>query len=90
MPIATVVKVTNRIDTNGPNAGAVLAFGVWGLASRRHEEYVSITTETEAKSETFVFRVAKNASDGIVAKIEFAARKAKATPTGTAPASDLP
>lgn len=77
VPIATVVKVTNRIDTNGPNAAAVAAFGIWGLASRRHDEYVSITSETATHTENFIVKVEKNTSDGIVAKIDFAARQAK-------------
>jgi hypothetical protein len=89
VPIATVVKVTNRIDTNAHDTSAVFAFGALGLAARQTEEYVSITSETDTKSETFVFKVAQNASDGIVAKIEFAAKRAKEAKSSQ-PASELP
>jgi hypothetical protein len=78
LPLTTIVKVNNRTQTHGPEAGAVLAFGLLGLASAGEDEYVSITSETATKSETFVFKVRKHAAEGIAAKIEFAVKQAKA------------
>jgi hypothetical protein len=78
LPLTTIVKVNNRTQSHGPEVGAVLAFGLIGLASAGEDEYVSITAETATKSETFVFKVQKHAAEGIAAKIEFAVKQAKA------------
>lgn len=78
LPISTIVNVTNRVESTGPNATAIAALGVLGLASGSRDELIVITAETDARSETFVFKVAKNTSDGMVAKIVFAAKKGRA------------
>jgi hypothetical protein len=72
IPLATVTKVTNtrnaKIGTDG--------FPLLGIAFSHVEEFVYITTETAERAEVVIFRVDKKASPGIVAKVEFAVKKA--------------
>lgn len=72
IPLATVTKVTNsrnaKVGTDG--------FPLLGIAFSHVEEFVYITTETADRAEVVIFRVDKKASPGIVAKVEFAAKKA--------------
>jgi hypothetical protein len=73
LPLSTITRATNRVES----AAASVTFGVAGLTATGRDELLVITAETAEYSETFVFKVAKHASDGMAAKIEFAARKAK-------------
>jgi hypothetical protein len=47
----------------------------------KSQDYVTITTETPAGAEAFVFAVGPHQSAGIVAKIQFAVKHAAATVT---------
>ncbi len=77
IPLTTIAAATNTIDTNGPNATAVALAGAWALSSKRQDEYVFITTETETTTDVVIFQVKKNTSAATAAKIAFAAKKAK-------------
>lgn len=76
IPLSRITKASNTIDT-GINGGAVAAFGIWGLAAKRQDEYVFITTETDTSTDVVIFQVKKNTSAATAAKIMFAAKKAK-------------
>lgn len=78
IPLDTIVNASNTVDTNGPNPSMVAAFGVMALGSKRHDEYVSVTTETETTTDVVIFKVEKNTSAAWAAKITFAAKKARA------------
>jgi hypothetical protein len=76
VPIDTVTKASTESENHG-NAGAVLAFGLLGLAARTHDEYVFVTTETAAGADVLVFRILKERmAAAAVAKIEFAVKHA--------------
>ena len=73
VPLTTVTKVTNtrnaQIGTDG--------FPLLGIAFSHVEEFVYVTAETAESADVLVFRVKRKTSPGIVAKIEFAAKRAK-------------
>jgi hypothetical protein len=73
IPLVIVTKASNtrnaKIGTDG--------FPLLGIAFSHVEEFVYVTTETADRAEVLIFQVKKKASPGIVAKIEFAAKKAK-------------
>ncbi len=77
IPLSHITKVTNTIDT-GIDGGAVAAFGLLGMAAKRQDEYVFVTTETETTTDVVIFQVKKNTSAAAATKIAFAAKMAKA------------
>ncbi len=77
IPLAHITKVTNTIDT-GIDGGAVAAFGLLGMAAKRQDEYVFVTTETETTTDVVIFQVKNNTSAAAAAKIAFAVKRAQA------------
>jgi hypothetical protein len=75
IPLVTITKVSNTVETNSGAIGRKLMFG--NLAEHS-EGFVYVSTETADAAEAIVFRVDKKAPAGIVAKIEFGVKKAKA------------
>jgi hypothetical protein len=74
IPIATVTKASNAVENNSGGLGRKVMFGNF---SNRTEGFVYVTTETAEAAEALVFKVDQKAPAGIVAKIEFAMKKAK-------------
>jgi tricorn protease-like protein len=74
IPLTTVMKATDTVENNSGGFGRKLMFGNF---SNRSEGFVFVTTETADAAEAIVFKVAQKAPAGIVAKIQFAAKKAK-------------
>jgi hypothetical protein len=75
IPLVTVTKASDTVENNSGGMGRKLMFG---NLSNRSEGFVFVTTETADAAEAIVFKVDQKAPAGIVAKIEFAAKKAKA------------
>jgi hypothetical protein len=75
IPLVTVMKASDTVENNSGGYGRKLMFGNF---SNRSEGFVSVSTETADAAEAVVFKVDQKAPAGIVAKIEFAAKKAKA------------
>lgn len=74
IPIASVTKASNAVENNTGGLGRKIMFGNF---SNRSEGFVYVTTETADAAEGIVFKVDQKAPAGIVAKIEFAVKKAK-------------
>jgi hypothetical protein len=69
MPLESITEVTNAVDRKEASVGSKIMFGF--LAKSRKEELVQISTAGPAGAEGVVFRVRKNQSVGIVAKIRY-------------------
>jgi hypothetical protein len=74
IPLVTITKASNTVENNTGGYGRKLMFGNF---SNRSEGFVFVSTETADAAEAIVFKVDQKAPAGIVAKIEFAAKKAK-------------
>jgi hypothetical protein len=73
VPMTTVTKASNEVQNNTGGMGRKIMFG---NLSNRSEGFVYVTTETPEAAEALVFKVDQKLPPGIVAKIEFAAKKA--------------
>jgi hypothetical protein len=73
--MANVTKASNAVENNTGGMGRKIMFG---NLSNRSEGFVYVNTETADAAEALVFKVDQKAPAGIVAKIDFAAKKAKA------------
>jgi hypothetical protein len=80
IPLTIIANVSNTIDTHGPNGTAVALLGAMALGTKRQDEYVFVTTETDTTTDVVIFQVKKNTSAATAAKITFAVKKAKAAP----------
>ncbi len=78
IPWTTITNVSGTIEREDEHGAATLLLG-W-QHQERSQDYVTITTETPAGAETFVFAVGSHQSAGIVAKIQFAVKHATVTP----------
>jgi hypothetical protein len=73
--MSSVTKASNAIENNTGGMGRKLVFG---NLSNRSEGFVYVSTETPTAAEALVFKVDQKLPPGIVAKIEFAAKNARA------------
>ena len=74
VPMTEVTKASNAVENNTGGLGRKVMFG---NLSNRSEGFVYVTTENAVAAEALVFKVDQKAPAGIVAKIEFAMKKAK-------------
>jgi hypothetical protein len=73
IPMTTVRGVSNRVETNPGSIGRKALLGVF--ASHR-EEFLTVTVQGINGLEAVVFKVGKNTSDGMVARIQLYQRRA--------------
>jgi hypothetical protein len=69
IPITNIRDVTVSTDRKEASVGSKIMFGF--LSRSRKDELVELTTETSQSAEGIVFKVGKNQSAGIAAKIRF-------------------
>jgi len=74
VPMTEVTKASNAVENNTGGLGRKVMFG---SLSNRSEGFVYVSTENADAAEALVFKVDQKAPAGIVAKIEFAMKKAK-------------
>jgi hypothetical protein len=72
IPIATITEVTNSVEENVGSTGRKLLLGAF---ASRSEEFLYITTESDAGAEGLVFKCKRKTSPGIVAKIKFQVKR---------------
>jgi hypothetical protein len=78
IPLVIVTKASNTVENNSGGYGRKVMLGRF---SNRSEGFVFVNTETADAAEGIVFKVDQKAPAGIVAKIEFAVKKAKLAAT---------
>jgi hypothetical protein len=74
VPIRSIRNAEHNRDIRDPSVGKKLLFGA--LAGDRKQDFLTLTTETDSTAEGIVFKVKQNVATGIVAKVNFYARKA--------------
>ena len=74
LPAAIIRNAEFERDIRDASVGKKLLFGVF--AGSRKQEFITINTETESNAEGVVIKTKQNVASGIVAKINFWARKA--------------
>jgi hypothetical protein len=76
IPWTIIKSVSGAIEREDEHGAATLLLG-W-QHQEKNQDYVTITTETPTGAEVFVFAVGPHQSAAIVAKIQFAVKRAQA------------
>jgi len=76
--VASVTKVSNDAQVRDASFGSKMLLG--SFAGSRKQEYVTVTSETDSTAEGIEFKVKEGTSPNIVAKIQFAVKKATGKP----------
>jgi hypothetical protein len=81
VPLKTVTRVSSRVETINQNSFIRL---------NKNMAFVSVTTESADAAESILFTIDPKLADGLVAKIEFAAKKVKTDLGAGQPAQPAP
>jgi hypothetical protein len=74
IPMTAVTKASDEVQNNSGGYGRKLMFGNF---ANRSEGFLYVTTETESAAEAITFKVDQKEHAAILAKVEFAVKKAK-------------